>query len=114
VAAAAGTPWVADWFDAYNTQPADTNPSGPAAVRAEMDAASAFASRTGRPVYLGAFAAFDWADAGSRARFYAELRAQAEAHGFGWAVWDDGGHGKFLDVVAGDWSAELHQALFAP
>jgi endoglucanase len=104
--------WVDDWFQRYNTLPAASNPSGPSTIRDEMAHAASFASRTSLPILIGEFAAVDWADLDSRARFYAEVRAQAEAHGFGWTVWDDGGHNKFLDVAAGTWSPELHTALF--
>jgi endoglucanase len=104
--------WVRDWFDRYNTLPAATNPSGAATIRLEMEHAALFRMRTGIPLYLGEFAAVDWADLPSRVRFYAEVRAQAEAHGIGWCVWDDGGHNRFLDVGNHSWSPELHAALF--
>lgn len=104
--------WVKDWFDRYNTLPAATNPSGPSTVKAEMDAAVRFSSRTGIATYIGEFAAVDWADLPSRVSFYAEVRAQAESLGIGWCVWDDGGHNRFLDIAGGTWSPELHAALF--
>lgn len=42
----------------------------------------------GREIHVGEFGAFQPADPDSRRRWIAAVRAAAERHGFGWAVWD--------------------------
>jgi endoglucanase len=39
-------------------------------------------------VYIGEFGVYEPADAGSKARWIATVRSEAESRGWGWAVWD--------------------------
>jgi endoglucanase len=97
----------------YNSEPTETNPSGPAAVIEQLDMAKAFADRTGQRVYLGEFGAIVHADLVSRARWTRLVRTEAEKRGFGWAYWD------FCQVFAaftpcgpeGRWVPEIKAAL---
>jgi len=87
--AGAGTPdWVAGWIHDYNTRPAETNPCGPAAFVGEIAAAAEWGRREGRPVHVGEFGAITRADADSRVRYAAAMRAEIERHGLAWAWWD--------------------------
>jgi endoglucanase len=76
------------WFERYNTEPAITNPGGPAAIIEQMEIAKAFADRTGLRVYLGEFGAGINADETSRGRWTRTARTEAEKRGFGWGYWD--------------------------
>lgn len=112
VPAAASFPDARDFFDGYNTQPADTNPGGPAAIIEQMDMASAFATSTGRRVYLGEFGAGINADPASRARWTRAARSEAEKRHFGWAYWDYCRNFAAYDAgVGGRWIPEIKAAL---
>jgi endoglucanase len=76
------------FFDGYNSEPAATNPGGPAAIIEQMEIAKTFADRTGMRIYLGEFGAGINADIGSRARWARTARTEAEKRGFGWGYWD--------------------------
>lgn len=88
VAAARINPESREFFERYNSEPAATNPSGPAAIIVQLDLAQDFAERTGLRVYMGEFGSILRADAGSRARWTRLVRTEAERRGFGWAYWD--------------------------
>jgi endoglucanase len=77
-----------DFFARYNSEPAESNPGGPAAIVEQMEMAKAFADRTGLRVYLGEFGAGINADTASRARWTRTARDEAEKRGFGWGYWD--------------------------
>ncbi len=104
--------WVRDWFNAYNTLPADKNPGGVKTIRDEFDRASRYAMRSHHPIYLGEFGAIDNADADSRGHFVEAVRSEAERRGIGWCYWDDGGKMKAMLVKEKSWVPVLHQALF--
>ena len=42
----------------------------------------------GHEIHIGEFGVYVAADAGSKRRYVAAIRAAAERDGFGWAVWD--------------------------
>jgi len=111
-AAAASTPWVKNWIDAYNRNPPETNPSGVAAVAREFDFATRYAKASGRAVYLGEFGAIDYADPTSRENYLRLVRREAERRGFAWAIWDDGGRNQAMDVKAKKWKGTVARALF--
>lgn len=88
VAAADAHAEAHDFFQRYNSEPAATNPGGPAAIIEQMEMAEAFAKRTGMRVYLGEFGAGVNADLASRGRWVRTVRTEAEKRGFGWGYWD--------------------------
>ncbi len=101
------------FFERFNSEPAETNPGGPAVVVEEMDIAKEFAERTGMRVYLGEFGAIIKADAASRARWTRLVRTEAEKRGFGWAYWD---YCRNLAAYtpcgpSGQWIADMKAAL---
>ena len=51
-------------------------------------AAWADAKAGGREIHIGEFGVYAPADAASKRHYVAALRAAAERHGFGWAIWD--------------------------
>jgi endoglucanase len=113
IAAAREHPEAREFFERYNGEPADTNPSGPAAIIVEMERAQAFAERTGLRVYLGEFGSIIQADLGSRARWTRMVRTEAERRGFGWAYWDFCGNFAARSGCGpgGRWIPELKAAL---
>ncbi|MBN2341394.1 MAG: cellulase family glycosylhydrolase [Deltaproteobacteria bacterium] len=110
--AAKAAEWANEWLTQYNTLPADTNPSGPKTIWEEFDRATAFVKETGHRVYLGEFGAIDYADSRSRTIFLKMVRTEAERRGIGWAIWDDGGKNKVLDIQSGTWTEAVYDALF--
>lgn len=113
VPAAQHVPESRDFFARYNTEPANTNPGGPAAFAEQMEMATAFADRTGLRVYLGEFGASINADLASRARWTRVVRLEAERRGFGWAHWDYTRNFAAYDrlLSPGRWIPEIHSAL---
>ena len=80
--------WVWDWFRAYNTKPAASNPSSPLAFRPLLTRAKQWSNSSGRPVLIGEFGCYEKAEPASRVRFYAAIRAAMDEQGLGWAMWD--------------------------
>lgn len=111
--AAAQTAWTNQWLEAYNQQPPESNPSSPEAVAREFEHATRFAKARQIPVYLGEFGAVDLADATSRENYLRLVRREAERRGFAWAVWDDGGRNKAMDIKSGKWMGPVARALFS-
>ena len=80
--------WVVSKIHRYNTLPAGTNPSGPAAFLPKIREAEAWSKEFGRPIHFGEFGAYTKADQESRARYYAAMRQALDNAGMGWAIWD--------------------------
>lgn len=105
-------PWVADWFQRYNTLPGDLNPSSPAQVAREIGHAAAYTLATGIPVYNGEWGCTEKADFASRLRWIRDVRRETENQGlWGWAIWDDGGGISLYDSETGEWNEDILQAL---
>jgi endoglucanase len=113
VAAALRDPESTRFFQRYNTEPAITNPGGPAAIIEQMDIAKAFADRTGMRVYMGEFGAGINADIASRGRWTRIARQEAEKRGFGWGYWDfSRNFAAYVELgVTGRWIPEIKAAL---
>lgn len=112
-AAAHEFPESQEFFERYNSEPAESNPGGPAAIIEQMELAKAFADRTGLPVYLGEFGAGINADIESRARWTRVARTEAEKRGFGWGYWDFCRNFAAYATVGftGRWIGEIKSAL---
>ncbi|MFN0069264.1 MAG: glycoside hydrolase family 5 protein [Limisphaerales bacterium] len=82
-----------------------------AAIRAQFDAAAAWARRENRPLHLGEFGSYSKADLDSRVRWTRTVREEAERQGFSWAYWEFGsGFGAF-NRETGAWREPLLRAL---
>lgn len=79
---------VRGFVDAYNRQPAATNPAGPRPIREALDFAREWSQRFGRPVHLGEFGAYQAGDEASRRRYLRDVRALAEERAIPWALWE--------------------------
>jgi endoglucanase len=112
-AAASSVAESREFFERYNSEPAATNPGGPAAIIEQMEMAKAFADRTGLRIYLGEFGAGVNADVASRARWTRTARTEAEKRGFGWGYWDFcRNFGAYATLgFTGRWVPEIKAAL---
>jgi endoglucanase len=103
--------WVEKWFEGYNKLAVAENPSGPKTIFEQFAFADAYVAAHGKRVYLGELGVMDTADDRSRANWIRFVVREADRHGIGWALWDDGGHMQALDVGARDWTAPIKAAL---
>jgi endoglucanase len=72
----------------------------------------AYVKSTKRRVYMGEFGVSDNVDPESRESWLRLVRQEAEKRHIGWALWDDGGRFKALDVKHGNWVAPINAGLF--
>ena len=104
--------WVNTWINAYNSQPIATNANGPNAIFDYFKLVEAYIKSSKRRVYLGEFGVTDNADPKSREEWLRLVRKEAEKRKIGWAVWDDGGKFRAMNVASGTWVAPIHAGLF--
>jgi endoglucanase len=84
-------------------------------IRGPLDTAQRYGERTGYPVWVGEFGAFETAAPAARARYTRILRDEIERRGMTWAYWELAGGFGFFDPVAGQVRAGgLEEALFGP
>jgi endoglucanase len=114
VQAAKDAAWANQWFIDYNTKPADTNPSGPATVAAQIALITSYRQSKGRTVYNGEWGPQDGGALDSRVRLVTEVRQQCESAGIGWAIWEDPENMNLFDSSAGTWLTEIVDALLPP
>jgi endoglucanase len=106
--------WVTNWIAAYNTVPADGNPSSPIAFKSKLQLAGQWSAYYGRPVHVGEFGCYSVAEPVSRARFYTEFRSAVDAQGLGWAMWDWNAGFRYWDPATGRPAPGLPAAMFPP
>ncbi|HEY0469964.1 MAG TPA: glycoside hydrolase family 5 protein [Polyangiaceae bacterium] len=106
------TDWVSTWFNSYNSQPIATNSNGPNAIFDYFKIVEAYIKSSKRRVYLGEFGVTDNADPQSREEWLRIVRKEAEKRKIGWALWDDGGKFRAMNVTTGTWVAPIHAGLF--
>ena len=111
VAAASAAAWAKQWFDNYNSQPAASNPSGPATITAQVGLLTSYIKAQGRTVYNGEWGPQDGGAMDSRVRLVTEVRKQCEQAGVGWAIWEDTSNMKLFDSSAGTWVSSIVDAL---
>lgn len=105
--------WVRSWIQAYNREPAGSNPASEDAVRGEIEAVAAWGRDHGRPLWMGEFTAQDGADLASRARWISFVRRTLEANAIAWAFWtlcSDPGT-RLYPSCEGPWTPDLAAAL---
>ncbi len=101
-----------DWFEKYNTLPADKNPSSPLAFTGKLKYIRAWSDYYGRPVHLGEFGAYTKGDEHSRANFYSAFRRAAEKENIGWCIWDWSAGFRYWDKKNNAPMPGMHEALF--
>lgn len=110
--AAQQTGWVSTWFSSYNSAPISENANGPKAIFDYFKIVEEYVKSTGRRVYMGEFGVSDNVDAKSRESWLRIVRQEAEKRHIGWALWDDGGRFRAMNVKQGDWVAPIRAGLF--
>jgi endoglucanase len=114
VQAAMDAAWAKQWFSDYNTKPAETNPSGPATVAAQLSYITSYQKSQGRAVYNGEWGPQSGGAMDSRVRLVTMVREQCETAGVGWAIWEDPTNMHLFDSAAGTWVSEIVDALLPP
>jgi len=112
VAAANSTEWTRVWFDGYNGKPIAENSNGPKAIFDYFKVVEDYVTSSHRRVYMGEFGVADSADAQSRENWLRVVKREAERRHIGWALWDDGGKFKAMNVANGTWTAPIQAGLF--
>ncbi len=82
-----------------------------AAVTTDLQAATAWARQSGVPMLVGEFGTYDRADAASRVRWTAHVRAELDRLGVDWCYWDFGTDFGAYDVDRAAWRQPLLRAL---
>jgi endoglucanase len=114
VQAATEAAWANQWFADYNTKPAETNPSGPATIAAQLALIEAYRKAQGRAVYNGEWGPQEGGALDARARLVTMVRTECEKAGIGWAIWEDPVNMHLFDSAAGTWVHEIVDALLPP
>ena len=84
-------------------------------IRAPLDTAQRFGARTGYPVYVGEFGAFETVPPADRNRYTRAMRDEMERRGMTWTYWELAGGFGFFDPAAGAVRPDgLRDALFGP
>ena len=84
-------------------------------IRGPLDTAQAFGARTGYPVYVGEFGAFEAVADADRDRYTRVIRDEMERRGMTWTYWELAGGFGFFDPIAGVMRSNgLQEALFGP
>ena len=104
--------YVTNWIAAYNTTPAEGNPSSPIAFQAKLQVAREWSDYYGRPVHVGEFGAYTMADPVSRANFYTAIRSTFDRLGLGWAMWDWNAAFHYWDTNTDQPAPGLRAAMF--
>lgn len=81
-------PWIVRWFEDYHELPYPQNPSGPIPVRRALNTARDWSVKTGIPIWLGEFGAYEMADLESRARWTQTVRQESEDRQIPWTYWE--------------------------
>ena len=105
-------PWMLDWIKRYNTLPAETNPSGPAAFASKLKFVRDWSDYYGRPVHVGEFGCYVKTDPESRARFLTAFRRTLNEQKLGWAMWDWSANFRYWDKQKNQSMPGVREALF--
>ena len=110
--AAKSTSWTSTWLDGYNQKPIAENTNGPKAIFDYFKIVEDYVTSSHRRVYLGEFGVADSADPQSRENWLRIVKREAERRHIGWALWDDGGRFKAMNVANGTWTKPIETGLF--
>lgn len=76
-----------------------------------FDTAQQWSKKNGYPIYLGEFGVSRQADVGSRGRYIAIVRDEAEKRGFGWSYWELASSFGVFDAEKKIWNESLRRFL---
>ena len=107
-----GAPWIRP---ALPTGLGCCSPQQLADIRGPLDTAQRFGARTGYPVWVGEFGAYEGAPRDDRVRYTRIMRDEIERRGMTWAYWELAGGFGFVDPATGQVRPNgIEQALFGP
>ena len=107
-----GAPWIKP---ALPLGVACCSPQQLADVRGPLDTAQRFGERTGYPVYVGEFGAFETVATADRDRYTRLMRDEMERRGMTWTYWELAGGFGFIDPATGAVRPNgVQEALFGP
>ena len=107
-----GAPWIKP---ALPQGVACCSPQQLADIRGPLDTAQQFGARTGYPVWVGEFGAFETVPQDDRVRYTRAIRDEIERHGMTWAYWELAGGFGFIDPATAQGRPNgIEQALFGP
>jgi len=105
-----GAPWIKP---ALPAGVACCSPQQLADIRGPLDTAQQFGARTGYPVWVGEFGAFETVAQDDRVRYTRTIRDEIERRGMTWAYWELAGGFGFIDPVTAQGRPNgIEQALF--
>lgn len=105
-----GAPWIQP---ALPTGVACCSPQQLADIRGPLDLARSFGARTGYPVWVGEFGAYEAVAEADRLRYTRLMRSEIEGRGMTWAYWELAGGFGFVDPATARPRANgLADALF--
>jgi len=91
------------------------SPQQLADIRGPLDTARQFGARTGYPVWVGEFGAFEAVARDDRVRYTRVMRDEIERRGMTWAYWELAGGFGFVDPATAQVRPNgIEQALFGP
>lgn len=107
-----GAPWITP---ALPTGVACCSAQQLADIRGPLDTAQQYGARTGYPVWVGEFGAFETVPQDDRVRYTRTMRDEIERRGMTWAYWELAGGFGFVDPATAQVRANgIEQALFGP
>lgn len=112
IEAAKQVDWVRNFFEAYNTLPANDNPASREALARDLERAAQWGQDNDRPLFLGEFGVYRTGDVASRQAWTEAVRSEAERHGMSWAYWEFGAGFGLYNRTTAAWNEELVAALF--
>ncbi|MCA1936855.1 MAG: glycoside hydrolase family 5 protein [Asticcacaulis sp.] len=104
-----GAAWTPDFKDVKGV--AWTKAEGQARLDADFDKVKAWSARTGRPILLGEFGAYDKGPLDSRVAYTDAVARAAEARNWAWAYWQFDSDFIVYDIPADRWVKPIHGAL---
>ena len=106
-----GASWVSDDSDAWLGTEWTGSEVERRSVIFHLDSAYGWGQRTGRPVYMGEFGAYEKADMESRTRWTTFIRKEAEKRGMSWSYWGFCSGFGVYDKDNRKWRKDLLKAL---
>jgi endoglucanase len=100
-----------EWMPQFPVGPTCCDAKQQRQVADALDAAIRWNQRSGYPVYLGEFGAYEKADMKSRAAYTRLVRDEAEKRGIGWAYWEFASSFGVYSPKAGTWVEPIRRAL---
>lgn len=102
---------ASQWFRDYNTLPSDQNPSGPRTIREQIARIQAYRQTSGRAVMNTEWGPQNGGNVASRANLMRLMRAECEAAGVPWTMWEDPNNLPLFNSATGQWEEVLVREL---